>query len=175
MNETTAAEEQKAPAFCKKSWDTNGVGAFVFGNGTTVSLDVNELSADQQFNLMMHGLMQKCGDSYASAKGDFALGVASVQKVCDQLLNDQWVASRASGGEGKPRSSELALALANIKKLDIAAVTAAVDAATDEQRKAWRKHPAIAAEIARMRAEKAAARAKAAETTDTADTLDLGL
>ena len=97
MNDTTAVEEAKTPAFCKKSWDANGVGTFVFGNGTTVSLDVNELSEDQKFNLMMHGLMQKGGDSYASAKGDFALGIASVQKVCDQLLNDQGVAEVAVG------------------------------------------------------------------------------
>lgn len=173
MTETT--EETKA-AFCKKTWNAEGIASFLFGNGTTVSLNVHELSDDQKFNLMMHGLLQKGGDSYASAKGDYTFGIAAVQKVCDQLLNDQWAASRATGAsEGAPRSTELAQALANLKKLDVAAVAKVVEAATDDQRKVWRKHPAIAAEIARIRAEKATARAKAAESSDTVESLQFSV
>lgn len=171
MNAETA--EVKTPAFCRKDYTDEGVASFTFGNGTVVELDVNQLSEEQKFNLMMHGLMQKVGDSYASAKGDFVIGIAAAQKVCDQLLNDQWTASRASAGEGTPKSGELAQAIASLKKLDLAAVTNAVNAATDEQRKAWRKNAAIAAEIARIRAEKAAARAAKAEGASNLDDIQL--
>lgn len=157
------AAEATTPKFCSKDWEDDGSFTFSFGNGEVVRGNVNEFSDDQKTNLMMHGLMQKIGDSYASAKGDFVIGIAAAMKVVDQLLNDQWVASKASSGEAKPRSGELACAIANLKKLDLATVTAAVDKASDEQRKAWRKHPAIAAEVARLRAVKAAERAAKAQ------------
>ena len=53
-------------------------------------------------------------------------------------------------------AGELSQALANLKKLDVETVTTAVNAAFGDQRKAWLKNAAIAAEIARIRAEKAA-------------------
>jgi len=166
MNDQTQnpQAEPKKPAFCSKDEDGKGVGSFTFGNGTVVTLDTNELEEEQKYNLMMHGLWQKVGDSYASAKGDFTLGIAAAQKVCDQLLNNQWTASKGSGGESAPKVGELAQAIANLKGLELAAVNAAVLKATDEQRKAWRKNSAISAEILRLRAEKAAARAQAAES-----------
>lgn len=171
MNETST--KVKAPSFCKKDYSDEGVASFTFGNGTVVECDTSTLSDEQKFNLMMHGLLQKVGDSYASAKGDFTFGIAAAQKVVGQLANDQWTASHASAGEGTPKTGELAQAIANLKKLDVATVTTAVNAATDDQRKAWRKNAAIAAEIARMRAEKAAARAATAETAGSVDDIEL--
>jgi len=50
-------------------------------------------------------------------------------------------------------TAEIAQALANLKKIDVAAMTDVVMAATKEQRKAWRENAAIAAEIALIRAE----------------------
>lgn len=172
MNDQTQTEA-KTPAFCRKDYTDEGIATFTFGNGAVVELGVDALSEEQKFNLMMHGLLQKVGDSYASAKGDYTIGVAAAQKVCDQLLADMWTASRASAGEGAPKSGELAQAIANLKKLDLIAVTTAVNAASDDQRKAWRKNPAIAAEIARIRAEKAAARAAKAEATSDLDDIQL--
>ncbi len=62
-------------------------------------------------------------------------------------------------------SGELAQALATLKKLDLALVTKAVDSASDEQHKAWRKQPSIAAEITRLSAEKTAELAVKAHST----------
>lgn len=174
MSENTTPAEVKKPRFCEKDFSAEGIGTFSFSNGTILNFDINELSETQKFNLMMHGLMQKIGDSYASCGGEHTLAIAAAQKTWDNLLSDQWTASRASAGEGKPRSGELAQALANVKKLDLAAVSSVVEKATDEQRKAWRKHPAIAAEIARIRAAKAAERAAKAQEEATSE-LDLGI
>ena len=160
--EANAVEEVKTPKFCEKDYNDEGLAEFKFGNGTVVSVNVNDLSEDIRNNLMMHGLMQKVGDAYASAKGDFTIGVAAAEKVITQLHDGQWTASRASG-EAKPKIGELVTALATLKGLDPAVVAVAVEKATDEQRKAWRKHPAIAAEIAKVRAEKAAERAAKAQ------------
>lgn len=169
--------ENDTPAkvpFCRKDWSEDGVASFTFGNGQEVSFNVMNLSDEQKFNLMMHGVMQKCGDAYASAKGDYTIAIAAVQKVIDQLENDQWTASRGTAGEGAPKTGELAQAISNLKNLPVAAVAEAVAKATEEQRKAWRKNAAIAAEIARMRAEKAAARAAKAETAGSLDDINLG-
>jgi hypothetical protein len=160
-SETNEVAEVKTPKFCEKDYTDEGVAEFKFGNGTVVMVNASDLSEDIRNNLMMHGLMQKIGDSYASARGDFTIGVAAAEKVIQQLMDGQWTASRASG-ESKPKIGELVTALANLKGLDATVVATAVEKATDDQRKAWRKHPAIAAEIAKIRAEKAAARAKAA-------------
>lgn len=163
MNDQTAAAEVKPVKFCDKEYNEDGSAEFKFGNGTVVSVNVNDFDEEIKFNLMMHGLMQKIGDSFAGAKGDYAIGVGSAEKVIAQLQAGQWTASRASG-EAKPKTGELVTALANLKGLEPEVVAVAVEKATDEQRKAWRKHPAIAAEIARMRAEKAAKRAAEATT-----------
>lgn len=166
----TDVTEAKVP-FCRRHYNEEGVFTFSFGNGTDVYIDVNELSDEQRYNLLMHGLNAKGGDSFAGAKGDYTIGIAAVQKVCDQLMANQWNASRASAGEGAPRVGELAQAIANIKGLDVAVVTKAVTAATDEQRSAWRKNAAVAAEIAKLRAAKAAERA--AKEVGTADDISL--
>ena len=159
--------------FCEKDYTDEGQAEFKFGNGTTIKVDVNEFSDEMKTNLMMHGLMQKVGDSYASAKGDYTIGIAAAEKVIDQLRQDLWTASRASG-PAKPKTGELVIALANLKGLAVEAVAPAVEAATDDQRKAWRKHPAIAAEIARLRAVKAQERAAKAEAeAGSADSISL--
>ena len=167
--DNTQAPEVKAPKFCSKSFTEDGVVSFTFGNGTTITIDTNELTDEQRFNLMMHGTAQKGGDSYASCQGDYPAAIAALQKVSDQLLANQWNASRASAGEAAPKIGELSQAIANLKGMDLVTVNTAVAKATDEERKAWRKNSAIAAEIARMRAEKAAARAAKETAGGTAD------
>jgi hypothetical protein len=159
------AEEttEKKPPFCTTEGEES-VLSFNFANGEKVSVDLNDLNEDISSQLLVHGLTQKCRDSFAGAKGDFAVAVAAVTKVIENLKEGQWNASRASGGDAKPRITELAEAIANIKKLPIETVQKAVEAAEDDQRKAWRKNGAVAAEILRIRAAKAQARAeKAAE------------
>lgn len=152
MTEETQVE--KKVQFCKKSSEGETV-FFTFGNGTVLSLDLSSLSDEMRSELMIHGALQKIGDSYASAGGDFAFGIAGASKVIENLENGLWGTVRAAG-EGKQKTGELAQALAILQNADVATVAIALEAATDEQRKAFRSHPAVKAKIAELRAAKAA-------------------
>lgn len=152
--------------FCDKQLDLDAkVIEFTFSDGTVITADIGSLSAEIQLQLMMHGASQKLGDSYASAKGNVSEGVASLQKTIETLQSGSWTAGRADG-ETKPRTTELAEALARIKGIDIAAAQAAVEAADEEKRKTLRSHPKVKAVIAAIRAEKAARKAEKAEDGD---------
>ena len=152
MSENT--NEVKKPKFCEKSAEGLVV-SFKFGDGETLSLDLSALNEDMQQELMIHGALQKIGDSYASAGGDFAFGKAAASKVIANLQEGNWGSPRAAG-EGKKSVGELATALAELQGKDVAEVATALEAATDEQRKAFRSHPAVKAKIAELRAKKAA-------------------
>jgi hypothetical protein len=146
-------EETKKPKFCDKSSEGT-VASFTFGDGTVLSLDVANLSEEIQNELMLHGALQKIGDSYAGAAGDYGYAKAQAEKVIQNLLDGVWKSAREAG-EAKPKSGELVQALAEIKGLELEAVAAAVEAMDDERRKAVRSHPVVKAKIAEIRARKA--------------------
>ena len=75
MNEQ--ATEVKKIKFAEKTSEGT-VLSFKFGNDTVLTVDLSELSEDMQQNLMVHGALQKIGDSYASAGGDFAFAIAAL-------------------------------------------------------------------------------------------------
>ncbi len=165
----------KPPKFAKKEYDLDTkVVSIEFGNGKVLELDCNDLSDEMKVQLMLHGAAQKVGDSYAGAKGNFNVGIESAQGVIDQLKAGEW---RGAGDEARPRLAELAAAIARIRGLDkdeagMAKVTAAVEKADDNQRKAWRSNPQVKAMIAQQRAEKAAAALEGAPKEEVV--IDLG-
>ena len=162
-------EETQAKAkFADKSSDGTIV-SFKFGNGQELTLDVSTLDESIQNELMLHGALQKIGDSYAGAAGDYDFAIGNATKVIDNLLAGQWKAAREAG-EAKPRTGELAEAIARIKGIEVADAQALVEGLSDDQRKAVRGKDAVKATIAQIRYEKAAAKA-AKETGDT----DLGI
>lgn len=152
---STPAAEPKKPRFCDKSSEGTVV-KFTFGNGVVLSLDLSEIPEDTQQDLMVHGALQKIGDSYSSAGGDFAFAQAAAEKVIENLRAGLWGAARTGSGESKKSVGELASAVAALQGKDVAEVALALEAATDEQRKAVRGHPAVKAKIAELRAAKAA-------------------
>lgn len=159
-------QEAKKVKFCEKSSEGTIV-SFKFGNGEERSLDLSTLSEEMQQELMIHGALQKIGDSYASAGGDFAFAIAAAEKTISNLADGNWGSPRTGSGEGKKSVGELATALAQLQGKDVAEVAAALEAASDEQRKTIRNHPAVKAAIAQIRAAKAAeALAKAQEKGD---------
>lgn len=147
------ATEVKKPKFADKAADGT-VATFTFGNGTVLTLDVSSLSEDVQTNLMLHGALQKIGDSYAGAAGDYDFAITQATKVITNLQDGVWKSAREAG-ESKPKTGELVQALAEIKGLEVEVVAAAVEAMDDEKRKAVRGHPAVKAKIAEIRARKA--------------------
>jgi hypothetical protein len=144
--------------FCEKQYDVDSLTVeFTFSDGTTRSYALRELPEEIQQRLMIHGALQKGGDSYASVKGNVSEGVASLDKVFENLSGGRWTAGREEG-EAKPRTTELAEAFSRIKGVSIEEAQAAVEAATEDQRKNLRKHDRVKAVIAQIRAEKAAAK-----------------
>lgn len=155
MAETAPAETAKKAKFCEKEFsvEENSV-SFSFGNGTMLELALGELSPEIQKRLMLHGALQKIGDSYAGAKGDFGSGIKDAQAVIDGLKSGTW-RSAAGEGEGKPRLGELAEAISRIKNLPLDKVMPAVEKADEKTRKDWRSNAKVKAVIAQIRAEKA--------------------
>jgi hypothetical protein len=155
---------EKTTKFCEKSSEGSVV-SFKFGNGQELTLDVSTLDEGIQMELMMHGALQKIGDSYAGAAGDYAFATGNAQKVIDNLVAGEWKSARAQG-EAKPKTGELAEAVARLKGLEVSAAAEIVNGLTDEQRKALRGKEAIKATIAQIRYEKAQAKAAKAGGED---------
>lgn len=149
----TEVQEEKKVKFCDKSAEGNII-TFAFGDGENITLDVSELDEEVQRGAMIHGILQKGGDSYAGAAGDYAFAKAALRKVLDNLLAGNWKAERAAG-EGKPKTGELALAIAELKGIEVAQAQTAIEAMTEEQVKGVRAHPVVKAKIAELRARKA--------------------
>lgn len=160
----TQNTETKAPKFAEKSAAESTV-RFTFGNGTVLELDVSTLDESIQNELMLHGALQKIGDSYAGAAGDYDFAIANATKVIDNLIAGNWKAAREAG-EAKPRTTELAEAIAQLKGIDIAQAVELVAGLDDAQRKAVRGKEAVKAAIAQIRYEKAAAKAAKADAGD---------
>jgi hypothetical protein len=154
MNDATQGTETKKIKFCEKTIDGSVI-SFKFGNDTTLTLDLSDVPEETVGDLAAHGASQKIGDSYASAGGDYAFAIAAAEKVIENLRNGVWGSTRVAG-EGKQKTGELATALALLQGKDVAEVAAALEAASDEQRKALRAHPAVKAKVAELRAAKAA-------------------
>lgn len=157
-----SAESKKAP-FCSKNWDESGIVSFTFGNGEKLEFDTSKVSERTRLDLTCHGASQKIGDSYAGAKGNFAEGISNAKAVIQQLYDDKWSADREGGA---PRLGELAEAIARIKGVTLEVATAAVEKATDDQRKTWRSNAKVKAVIAQVRSEAAQKALEAATPAD---------
>lgn len=153
--------------FSKREYDLDeGKAYFTFGNNTELTLGLEEVPSDLHKRLALHGIIQKVGDSYASAKGNFNVAIEAAKSVIDQLKAGEW---EGGGDEARPRLAELASAIAALRNAPLEKVTAAVEAATDEQRKAWRSNAQVKAKIAQQRAEKAAKNAEGSKEEITID------
>lgn len=148
---------------------------FDFGDSGSSVFDLSKVSAEMLTQLALHGASQKGGDSYASAKSategtdmspeDWAK--SQVDGVIEQLYNDDWSVRRA-GGAGS--ITDLARALSEVMDdVDEAAAAARLTDASKEDKAALRAHPQVKAVLERLRAERAMAKADAAETAATAD------
>lgn len=145
----------------------NGTLTIVLGNGKSFSISKDEVDASIHDDVFMHGLSQKIGDSYASAKGDYAFAEENIQRVIDQMKNGEWRAARASGGgESKPRITELAEAIAQLKGVPVDAAVAALATKSEDEKKAIRNNAKIKLIIQQIRTAKAAKAAEKAEDFD---------
>lgn len=165
------AKKDSAPTgdrFLRKltPWDEGGKAGFmVFRVGEKMlELDVSLLSEEVKARAMYHGLSQKVGDSAASKTN--AEKAAAMAEMIEQLYDGRWNAGRSTAG-----GTDLAIALSRIKKVPVEDAMAAMNRADEDTLKKWAKHPLVAGELTKIRAERAKERAKGAK----ADDIDLGI
>lgn len=139
-----------------------------FETGQTLDIELSSLSDEMQKKLALHGLSQKVGDSYAGAEADESFELAAA--VHERLKNNDWTVTRAGGGAA--RVSMLVEALAAATGKDPEETLAVVSAMDDDAKKQLKKHPAIAAELARLSAERAVEKAKAAAASAAASPVE---
>lgn len=136
---------------------------------TSISLSLDELSAQMIDQLAMHGIKQKLGDSTAGEKMVEA-ALANVQRITDQLRRDEFRATRESGSKG-PRTSDLAEALHRATGKPIDRCIAVVSEMGDEEKSGLRKSPRIQVELRKISLERAEKKA----ATEEVALPDLGL
>jgi tRNA(Ile2) C34 agmatinyltransferase TiaS len=132
-----------------------GTVEFVFEGSDPIIVALKDFTEETQLHAALHGLSQKLGDSYASAKGVVADAKAMFEAVLHQLKNGDWRAARGEG-EAKPRTTELAMAIARIQNKGVEEVAANLLKATEDQLKTLRSNERVKAVIQVLRAEKAA-------------------
>ena len=153
--------------------DPTGVIRWTYPDKSVTEFDLAKCPEPIKLRLALHGASQKGGDSYAGAAGEtdpIAFAKAQVEGVIAQLYAGDWRATVSAG----PRVSDLAVAIAratgeNLEGDDGA--IAMVTAMNEDEKKAWRKKPKVAAELAKLAAERAIAKAnqmvaKAAEAEE---------
>lgn len=143
----------------KEVYDSGVV--FSFTDDQEIKVDLSQFSEDLIKQLAVHGLSQKCGDSYSGSK-DVEEARGFLLRTVERLEKGEWKAAR-EGGEGGSRVTDLARALAEVTGKDLGEVLEKLDGMDKSEKLARRKHPAVAAVLARMAAEKAQAKAKEAE------------
>lgn len=140
---------------------------FILGNGHEVELDYASVREENKVHATYHGLSQKIGDALAGLSKNREYGVAAdvLAEKIDQMYNGDWIAAR-QGGESVNSVADLIYAIAKVKKLKEVDVAKVVEAASTEERKTWRKHPAIDALIQERKLQRAKERAKAENDLD---------
>lgn len=137
---------------------------FEFADGQFLQCDAKEIAGDIMTRLVLHGISQKVGDSYAGAE---SIGEARLmaQAVWNNLKAGIWAAKATRGGK-------IVEALHRATGQPLEACLAKWTVMEESKQKALRKHPDIKRALAEIEAERAAALAEAAVPTE--DTPDLG-
>lgn len=134
--------------------------SFSFADGTTLKVELNDLSDSTLARLTVHGLLQKVGDSY-SGINNIKDAVIAAQATINSLIKGDWSTRGEAGGmlldalieyfDGQQTEEQVRAKFHNM------------DADTKKTLKA---HPKIKGIMARMLAERAEAAAEAAEDAE---------
>lgn len=147
------------PEGSPKAGFPTGVIQFTFEDNTVQTIDVNALNDDTKFRALVHGISQKVGDSYAGAKAEenpLAFAKESAAATIAQILNGDWRAASTGGG---PRVTDLAVAFSRVTGKTVEECVEYIGTLDDAQTKDLRGRAKIKAELAKIAAEKAVAKA----------------
>lgn len=132
---------------------------FSFVNGETVTARLDDLPQEMRDRLALHGMSQKGGDAYASA-GDKDMSVAdcadAVRSIVGNLQAGVWSAGRTAGPGGAV--AEALMRLTGRSAEEVAEVLASM---SKEGLAELKRRPDMKAELARIAAERAEAKARA--------------
>jgi hypothetical protein len=156
-NATKTVKTARTPAIAVKVDPKQMLLNAVFSNGKQLNIHASELSLDIQAMCMMHGLKQKLVDAAAISRDPEtgrSAGIAekyqAVMAVVERLSAGEWNLPREGGGSG----SLLFKAVCRVYGSKAPeALKAWLDGKTDEQKKALKLNPTIAAAIAEIQAE----------------------
>lgn len=138
-----------------------GVVKFLFEDESVQEINLNDLSEEIKFRLMVHGASQKIGDSYAGAAKEaspVAFAKESVDATIKQLIAGDWRVAAVGG----PRVTDLATAYSLAAGETLEAAIELVGGLTEEQAKEMRAKPRIKAQLALIAAKRAQERAEKA-------------
>lgn len=143
---------------------------FEFADGSEMVAKLRDLPQEIVDRLAIHGLSQKIGDSYAGAN-DKGWSVADCRDQALNVLNNliDGVFNAGGGSTG----GILAEAVAALTGKDLDEVREVIRAMSEDQVKALRKRVDVKAEVARIQAERAQARAASQSGGDATDLEDL--
>lgn len=136
-----------------------------------LTLELSELSKDILHMAALHGLSQKIGDAASGYAKSGIDPMSAMGAVIEQLKSGNWN-KPSTGGNGAAQSNLLAEALSRAMDKPIADCINAIDGLDDEQKKALRKRPIVAAKIAEIQSERKAAQTEALEKAAKDDKLD---
>ena len=140
----------------------DGFVRFEFVDGEFLQCDAKEISGDIMTRLVLHGISQKVGDSYAGAESITEARMMA-EGVWRNLVSGVWALKALRGGK-------IVEALHRITGQDFEACLEKWSGMDEVAQKALRKHPDIKRVMAEMEAERARALAEnAEEATDLAD------
>jgi hypothetical protein len=144
-----------------------------FGNGARNVIALSELPQDIIHAAALLGLSNKVRDTAANFSKDLNYADAhdAMCETIDALIAGTW--NRNGGGVAGTRMKDLAMAIAELKKVDFERAMKVVKEATKEQRAAWVKNAAIAALMAGFEMERMKAKAATATDEDGLPTFDI--
>lgn len=141
--------------FVKQIEPETGRAIIDFGNAGKLEARVTELPEEIRATLVLHGLAQKLGDSYAGIS-DPARARAAAESVLARLKAGEWRARHGDGSASvSPTVIELARAVARVKGISEEEALEKVQRLDRKSRNLLRAHPAIMREIAKLRAKDA--------------------
>lgn len=130
-----------------------------FVGKSPLDINISDFNADIIRIASAHGLKQKISDSYAEAKGDVDIAYGLAKDMVNRLQEGSWNIVTA----GLARESLLAKALAELTNQPLEDCISKLADKSKEERAAMRKHPQLKPILLRMEAERAQARADAAQ------------
>jgi hypothetical protein len=154
------AKAKKVERIVKTGANGELLGAGVrLASGVELVVMIADLSEEIRTQAMIHGLKQKLGDATSQYTKDNNLAgmEAEVSATIDSLHVGDW--NRRGGFSG---GSDLAEALAKVTGKPLDVVVAMLAGKDDDEKKALAKHPAVAAAILALKAERAQGRADTA-------------